>query len=120
AYDRDLRSRELLGEATTKIDGTYQIAYSQDDFKRAEKNRADLMVQVFNEVGIPLQAEFSREAIIFNAKHKEEINLIIKDAEPFYPSEYERLIVMLNPLLDGATLASLTDEEVNFLIHESE
>ena len=120
AYDRDLRSRELLGEVTTKTDGSYHIQYSPDDFKKAEKNRADLELSVYNEVGIPLQAEFSREGTIFNAKQKEEVNLTILETEPAYPSEYERLVTMLNPLLDGATLASLSDEEINFLIHESE
>ncbi|MDT7827137.1 ribosomal protein L7/L12 [Pricia sp. S334] len=120
AYDRDLRSRELLGEATTKVDGNYQISYTSDDFKKAEKNRADLTVQVFNEIGTLIQANSERKEIIFNAKQVEEVNLIVREAEPTRPSEYERLVAMLNPLLDGAALSSLTDEEVNFLVHESE
>lgn len=120
AYDQDLRSRELLGEAATQKNGTYRIQYTTEDFKKAEKNRADLTVQVFNEVGIPLQAEFSKEGIIFKAESEEEVNVQILEGEPTVPSEYERLITFLNPLLDGTTLVSLTDEEIDFLINESE
>lgn len=120
AFDRDLRSKELLGEATTKTDGSYQIEYSSDDFKKAEKNHADLTIKVFNEVDTPLQATSERKEIIFNAKQEEEINLIVQETEPVRASEFERLVAMLNPLLDGATFASLTVKEIDFLVLESE
>jgi hypothetical protein len=75
---------------------------------------------VYKEVGIPLQAEFSLEGTIFNAGQEEMVNLTIQEAEPNYPSEYERLVAMLNPLLDGTAMAGLSEEEIDFLVHESE
>jgi ribosomal protein L7/L12 len=120
AYDRDLRSKELLGEATTLKDGKYRVRYSSENFSKAEKQSADLVVRVHNELGLPLQAEFSREGTIFNAENEEEVNVQILKGEPIIPSEYEKLTSFLTPLLDGATLVSLTDEEIEFLVHESE
>ena len=35
AYDRDLRSRQLLGEATTGEGGEYEITYTRDQFRRS-------------------------------------------------------------------------------------
>src|SRR5215211_5753233 len=43
AFDRDLRSEERLGEVAI-ADGTYEIAYSAEQFSRAEKGRADIVV----------------------------------------------------------------------------
>lgn len=120
AFDRDLRSKELLGEATTQKDGKYRIQYSSEDFSKAEKHGADLIIRVHNELGLPLQAEFSQEGTIFNAGKDEEVNVQILEGEPFVPSEFEQLNSLLTPLLDGASLASLTDEELVFLVHESE
>lgn len=46
AFDQDLRSRQVLGRATTDGAGRYVIAYSADRFARAEKGYADVVIQV--------------------------------------------------------------------------
>src|SRR4051812_38502946 len=46
AYDLDLRSKQLLGKASTSKPGKYKTAYTPQSFARAEKNTADLFVRV--------------------------------------------------------------------------
>jgi hypothetical protein len=48
AFDRDLRNEQLLGETTTDRNGYYEIAYNANQFQRAEKVSADLIVRIFN------------------------------------------------------------------------
>ena len=123
AFDRDLRSQELLGEATTDEEGQYEIAYTREQFRRAEKERADLVLRVYNAVGTELEVETSRGgATIFNAQPEEEVNLQIQTSASglIHPSEYEREVQALTPTLDGVPLADLTEEDVLFLHHEVE
>src|SRR5262245_62037081 len=42
AFDRDLRSEQQLGSEVTDADGKYEIRYTSDQFRRAEKASADL------------------------------------------------------------------------------
>ena len=51
AYDRDLRKKQVLGEAKTALDGRYEIRYSLEAFLRAEKGSADLLVSVSSAEG---------------------------------------------------------------------
>jgi 5-hydroxyisourate hydrolase-like protein (transthyretin family) len=37
AFDKDLRSEEILGETITDQNGKYEISYSKQQFRRAEK-----------------------------------------------------------------------------------
>ena len=123
AFDRDLRSQELLGEAATDEEGQYEIAYTREQFRRAEKERADLVLRVYNAVGTELEVETGRgEATIFNAQPDEEVNLQIQTSASglIHPSEYEQEVQALTPTLDGVPLADLTKEDVLFLHHEAE
>jgi hypothetical protein len=47
AFDRDLRSEQLLGQHSTDAAGHYAIPYSREQFRRAEKERADLVLRLF-------------------------------------------------------------------------
>ena len=47
AFDKDLRGEELLGQAITDQEGRYEISYTADQFRRAEKRSADLIVRVY-------------------------------------------------------------------------
>lgn len=115
AYDRDLRSRQLLGEATTDEAGEYEITYTRDQFRRTEKERADLVLRVFNPVGTELDVETDRDGTIFNAEPEERVDLRINSDELITPSEYEQLVQALTPLLEGVALADLTTEDIEFL-----
>ena len=122
AFDRDLRSQELLGEATTDDEGRYAITYTREQFRRAEKERADLVLRVYNAVGTELEAESDRgEATLFNARPDEEVNLQIQTSAVrlIRPSEYEREVQALEPALDGVPLAALTEDDARFLHHDA-
>ncbi len=123
AYDKDLRSEQYLGEAFTLANGDYEIPYTQERFSRSEKNNADLFLSVFNEVGVELALKTKTKDgpdIFFNSPKKMEINLQLEESAAVKASEYERLEVLLNPALDGATLAELSLQDINFLISETE
>lgn len=54
AFDRDLRREQPLGEARTDEQGFYQIIYSPEQFARAEKATADLVVRSASADGLPI------------------------------------------------------------------
>ena len=124
AFDRDLRTEQPLGEpppglptdslpgSFTDKDGNYKIIYTRDQFRRAEKHRADLLLRVYNEVRDPLNVEPAD--IHYNARSEEEVDLQIAQGEPVEPSEYERLLVFLESVLEGVKPADLTEDDVTF------
>ncbi|WP_440453269.1 ribosomal protein L7/L12 [Psychrobacter sp. ASPA161_9] len=123
AYDKDLRSEQYLGEASISSTGDYAISYKQEQFSRSEKNSADLLLRVFNEVGIELALKTKNKDgpdIFFNSPKKSEINLQLEESAAVKASEYERLEVFLSPALDSAVLADLSLQDINFLINETE
>lgn len=142
AFDRDLRSRELLGQTTTNADGYYEIFYTRKQFSRAEKQTADLIVAAV----VPILGDATIAAVaakverfrtlaesptLFNAPAVAEINLTIAADIVQLPSEYARLIQALADLLDNVKiagndqptlvdkLADLNDEDLDFLFHET-
>ncbi|MEX2307779.1 MAG: neuraminidase-like domain-containing protein [Pirellulales bacterium] len=115
AFDKDLRSEETLGAALTGRDGCYKIKYTTRQFRRAEKQSADLIVRVFSREGLPLAAS----PIIFNARPEEIVDLVIGGEEYRGPSEYEQHLAELTPVLQGVELADLTEEDVAFLAGET-
>lgn len=135
AYDKDLRSEELLGEAITDDEGNYEIGYTAGHFRRAEKQSADLIVRVvdrdvvlaespliFNggrqskavSNGLLKKANGSSDSAV--ARTIETVNLVVEREEYRRPSEYERHITDIKPLLrDGEgrelSIAELKEEE---------
>ncbi|HYP54533.1 MAG TPA: peptidoglycan-binding protein, partial [Pyrinomonadaceae bacterium] len=114
AFDKDLRSEELLGTAALDKEGRYDIGYDASQFRRAEKKSADLIVRVFNHQG----KELAASPVRFNAREVETIDIVI--GAPRQQSEFGALVALLTPLLDGATLAELSDADVDFLTGETE
>ncbi|MEI6268261.1 MAG: neuraminidase-like domain-containing protein [Methylococcaceae bacterium] len=119
AVDRDLRKEEALGTTVTDAQGRYEIFYSREQFARAEKDRADLVVRVFEAtVSDPNEPEapIAESAIRFNAPAETEIDLSLPQTEA-QPSEYERYVTSLSPLLEGqdVTWATLGAEDMDFL-----
>jgi len=134
AFDRDLRSRELLGQTTTNADGYYEISYTREQFSRAEKQTADLIVAAVELIPAAMVAQFrtlAESPTLFNAPAIAEINLTIA-ADIFQaPSEYARLIQTLGDLLVNVAiagndqpslidkLADLNEEDLDFLFYET-
>jgi hypothetical protein len=115
AFDRNLRSEDFLGDAVTNTDGRYEIHYTFEQFERAEKGTADLIIRAFNKVGTLL----AESDIHFNAPRETVINLTVSKSASIAPSEYELLNAMLTPLLTGVTLSELTERDIWFLTNET-
>ncbi|HKG46484.1 MAG TPA: neuraminidase-like domain-containing protein, partial [Pyrinomonadaceae bacterium] len=115
AFDKDLRSEQPLGNAdTTRRGGIYEIFYRADEFARAEKDRADLIVRVSDNTGKVL----ATSAIIFNAGKVEIVNLTIGAARGL--SEFETIVRDLTPLIEGLKHEQLTADDIAFLNGETQ
>ena len=112
AVDRDLRTEQELGSYTTDRQGLYQIRYSPQEFRRAEKGQADLQVRVKRNQGTET---LHQSDILFNAPEEAVIDIQLNYGERKL-SEYELLLKEIEPLLEGGVdLASLEPEDVSFI-----
>jgi Tc toxin complex TcA C-terminal TcB-binding domain len=115
-FDKDLRHEQLLGEIVIKdTSGRYQIDYTADKFRRAEKRTADLIVRAWDEEG-NLRAE---SEVLFNAPETATINLTFGPLKTSELSEYERLVHTLEPVLEDVEPADLSQSDIAFLIGET-
>ena len=113
AVDKDLRHEQALGQTAADNLGRYEIRYTRDQFRRAEKQSADLIVRVYDsETG---QLLLDESDIIFNAGPVEVVDLIAKISY----SEYERYMAELTPVRDGVPVADLTEKDIQFLHGET-
>lgn len=115
AFDIDFRSEQLLGE-TRPRGGQYEITYRQQDFARAEKLSADLMVRAYS--------GRSRKAVIesptyFNVPREAIIDLVADTDRVPVASEYERLMSILAPLVGEVSPADFGDDDIKFLAGET-
>lgn len=114
AFDQDLRSEEPLGQpATTDEAGRYEISYTAQEFHRAEKGSADLIVRVFDG-----SETLVSSSIIFNAQPVETVDLTVGGVYRG-PSEYEELLKELTPVLEDVPLHELTKEDIDFLVGDT-
>jgi hypothetical protein len=115
AFDKDLRSEQLLGETNTDANGQYEITYTSEQFRRADKGTADLRVAALDERG----REIVSSGVIFNAQPIETVDLVAGE-EVSALSEYERLLQELVPLLEDVPLRELNADDVNFLANDTQ
>lgn len=127
ASDTDLRSEELLGQAITDQQGRYEIKYTADQFRRAEKGTADLIVRVYaNSSAAPANASaapaLATSPITFNAPPVATVDFVIGGGTYPGPSEYEQLESELVPLLEVSPPVQpvdLTNDDIAFLAGET-
>jgi len=117
-YDRDLRSEQLLGSTNT-ADGKYEVRYRKAQFRKAEKDAADIVVKVLDRAG----TELYKSNIFYNAPDELEVNINLKGAEYKGASEWELLTDTLAPLLEGVSPLELREDDqfqdVSFLSGET-
>lgn len=123
AYDRDLRSRELLGEAVTGNDGRYEISYLEELAPQLERDRADIFIEIFAEDDLQKENVLAVSETVFNAPENTVIDVTVP-AESYRPlSEYERLARLLQPLHEGLSPADLEENsehrDITFLKGET-
>ncbi|MDP8930668.1 MAG: Tc toxin subunit A [Actinomycetota bacterium] len=118
AIDRDMREEwsQSLGQALTDTRGEYEITYTRDQFRRAEKERADLVIRVLDEQG----QELSASDIVFNAERAQTIDVVVTPDRIPRGSEYERYTQELAPVIKNVPISELTDEDLQFLAGETE
>ena len=119
AYDRDLRKEQSLGEARTDRQGAYAIRYSRQQFRRSEKESADLVVKVFDTGGKPL----AESPVQFNAPRIAKVDVAVSADALTPPTLFERIASALIPLLDGLAVAELEESaehrDLSFLSGET-
>ena len=112
AYDKDLRSEQLLGKPFELGDNCiYTIEYASSEVARAEKGTADLRVAVCDPNGKELQTS----PVIFNAGPEVTVDLTLPDAADAALSEFERYLHDIEPLLDGIARSDLDTSDVDFI-----
>jgi hypothetical protein len=116
AFDKDMRTEQLLGQALTDSQGQYEIYYQAEQFSKDERKSADLIVRVYNSTS-QLQVA---SPVIFNAASQQRVNLVIGGKPYRGPSEYERFVRRIIPVSQGVDFADLTQDDVAFLRGETE
>lgn len=119
ALDLDLRSQQLLGKRRTDRRGYYEITYYAHQFRRLEKDRADLVVKVFTDDGGLL----ATSQILFNAPRDAELNFTIPTNVIKPLTLFEKIGRSIVPLLDELKIEDLDEDkrhqDVTFLWGET-
>lgn len=105
AFDQDMRIRQELGTARPNAKGEYSIGYRLEQFEKAEKGSADLVVEVRSPHGEILFVS----SILFNAPAVAEFDITL--VGPQADSEFARIKSEIDWLMDGRDLSILELEE---------
>ncbi|MDN5936929.1 MAG: hypothetical protein L0H75_12300, partial [Nitrosospira sp.] len=117
-FDRDMRAETLLGQVIADTGGFYEITYNTGLFRRVEKAQADLFIRAFEPDGKGTGeegAEIAVSDILFNASPQQTIDLQVESEKFRGPSEYERYLAELEPLIESVSAHELTNEDLRFL-----
>jgi hypothetical protein len=126
AFDQDLRNDQPLGpyapafkrETRSDAEGCYEIRYRRAQFAQAEIKKADLIVRALDANRVVVASS----PTMFNAPAEATIDLALSGAVAGQPSEYERLVAVLAPLLrdaDPPEVTSLKSTDLDFLAGET-
>lgn len=109
-FDVDLRSREELGSIRSGTRGEYLIYYSRDQFSRAEKANADLIVEVRGGDAAG-ETVLAQSDVVFNAPPSALIDVVVPNRGV---AEYDRIVADVMPLLDGqsVTIDAIDENDV--------
>ncbi len=119
AFDKDMRSETLLGSARTDRLGRYEIRYEPTQFRRADKDTADLIVRaVAPQVDERDDEVVAASEVLFNAGPAATVDLRI-DRSAHRPSEFERHVETVTPLLESVAIVDLTEDDIGFLAGET-
>ncbi len=123
AFDRDLRSEILLGNAISNSKGYYQIAYSPEKLIKSKKSLADVVIKVLNPETSELYYETPIKEIRFNAPPNTTINIQLQREVLPTKSEYEIVMDCIKPLLGDTKLEDLQEnskfKDITFLAGET-
>lgn len=124
AYDRDMRSEELLGECVTDRDGKYKIGWSHSQLSGRGKKTADLAIKVTTREKRTLLYTSDIDAVRFNASRREEINITIETAIEPEVVEYDYILKQVTFLAGQVAITDLQESkehrDITFLSKETE
>ena len=124
AYDRDMRSEELLGECVTDRDGKYEIGWSHSQLSGRGKKTADLAIKVITREKKTLLFTSDIDAVRFNASPREEINITIETAIEPEVVEYDYILKQVTFLAGQVAITDLRESkehrDITFLSKETE
>jgi len=118
AFDRDLRSEQLLGITRARA-GRYEIRYQRSLARKAEKDTADLVMKVLDAEGNQLY----KTPIKYNIPDELELDIALQGVRYNGPPEWELLTNGLMPLLEGVSPLELREDDqfqdISFLAGET-
>jgi hypothetical protein len=114
--DRDMRRDQLLGEARPDRGGAWELGYESSEFRRAEKERADLFVRIYDEDG----RELASSETHFNAGPVIQIDLTLDETRLGGRPEYERHMTATLAVSEKLPPEEWTEEDITFLHGELE
>ncbi len=117
AYDQGIGETEL-GSAATDDEGHYLIIYRGSQLSDPGKQRANLIVKVF-EPNEEAPEAIAASPLFLNAREEETINLVVGEESYRGPSEYEFLREKLDPELKDARLNALTEKDAVALANKT-
>ena len=124
AFDKDMRSVELLGESVTDREGKYEITWLHSQLSGWGKKEADIVIKVLTREKKTLLYASDIEAVRFNASPREEINITIETAIKPEVVEYEQILKEVSFLANKVAITDLQENEqhrdITFLSKEAE
>ncbi|OPX85500.1 MAG: hypothetical protein A4E53_03494 [Pelotomaculum sp. PtaB.Bin104] len=111
AYDRDLRSEELLGECITGKNGQYAINWLPDKLSEGRKKEADIAVKVFTREKKTLLFASNMDSVRFGASEREEINITIEAAVKPEVVEYDHILQEAGLIANRVAISDLQENE---------
>ena len=113
AFDRDMRSEELLGENITDREGKYEITWLHSQLSGRGRKEADILVKVFTQKNKTLLFAADIDAVRFNASPREEINITIATTIQPEVVEYDYLLKEVSFLANKIAIPDLQETEQN-------
>jgi len=109
AFDKDLRTEQLVGNATTDAKGFYKINYDAEKFVQAEYKSCDILIRVFSPAGVSL----GESPVYFNVTQDSTIDYKIGNTPYQGLAEFDVLVNLITPLLDKqeVTIAQLKEDD---------
>jgi hypothetical protein len=107
AFNKELRTEDVLGEATTDADGKFEIYYSTNQFRDGAKRNPDLLVRAYGGDG---KEVLGQSRVFFSAPRIQKVRLLLEGGPETIWSEYEQLTAEIEPLLEGTPITELTED----------
>src|SRR5450432_1026034 len=119
AFDKDIRTEQLLGEASTDQSGNYEIRYTRDQFASGDKLAADLILRVYD----ANNSLVKESPVYYNAAPSLEVDIDLSGLTYHGLSAYEKILATISPFVTGLSLGQLTEndklQDISFLTNKA-